>query len=376
MTWSQHRPSNGLPIRRTLDEIASQNVPPKKPTLRKNNWTRIDHDMIKMDLWGLVAEMAHSSRAVVEAFITRLEVHANNNKPRGSVEGFNVAALAITWRHDRDELARIYAALEHHDIGWIDQDHIVTFWPRNPDGEDVSAPERNRRKRLRKKIRDEGDAKGLSIDEILSAMEAAGVGYPQRWGDTRNAVTVTTRPEQIRKTENPGAEKNPDLSVQPALPENEQPTGAVDNSAAEPRGESANGLPMEVPAIDDAISTEAETWLATEGLRIVIERLVVPPQRAATLIERWRRDLQDDAPAMVQTIAQAAGCANAAHFMVSVTDAVKRHLVRATNGGSLQLGPVVLGPATPKPAPAAPLSDTTADSLPDFDVNRRRASRE
>lgn len=376
MTWSQHRPSNGPPIRKPLGEWADEKVPTRKASLRKYSWVRCDHELLKSDLWGLVAEMADSERPVVEAFVQRLEIFANGNQPRGSVVGFNVAALAVTWRRPKEELARIYAALEHHDIAWLDQDHIVTFWARNPDEEDVTSPARSKRYRDRMRIVENGKRRGATEVEILDALEAAGLGYPPSRRVTRDAVTVTARAEQNIKPANSVEGKTADFSMPAGTDVHVLTTGPVDNSAAEPLGESAAGLSTEVPASDDAISTEAETWLSTEGTRIVVECMAVPTTRAQTLIERWRRDLQHDAPAMVQIIAQASGCANAAHFLVAVTDAVRRHIVTSTNGGSLSLGPVRLGPATSKPAPAAPLSEPSAESPPDFDVNRRRASGE
>ncbi|MGD0333926.1 MAG: hypothetical protein ABSA90_11815 [Xanthobacteraceae bacterium] len=100
--------------------------------------------------------------ALIEALVIRLEVFANANLPRGSLEGFSLAALAAYWDlPNEDELARVYAALKHPDVGWIDQDHLVTFWERNPDVEDTTAAERQRRFRARRKEEKEKAAAAL-----------------------------------------------------------------------------------------------------------------------------------------------------------------------------------------------------------------------
>lgn len=375
--WSQHRPSNGPrgPARAGPDD------PPgiRKPSLRKYTWVRCDHDMLKSDLWGLVAEMAGSERPVVEAFVQRLEIFANGNQPRGSVLGFNVAALAVTWRRDKEELARIYAALEHHDVAWLDQDHIVTFWGRNPDEEDPSSPARSKRYRDRRRIVENGQRRGLTEAAILAELEAAGLGYPPSRVVTRDAVTVTARAEQ---TIQPAKGAEPEIAgVFPArdvMPQNPA-TGPVDNSADEPGGETS-GLAMEEVSQDDAISTEALAWLGSEAVRIVVERMVVPPTRAATLIERWGRDLEGDVAAMVRIIA-GADEANlmGARFHVTVSDQVQRHLRTVRHGPSLHLPPVLSregglpAPAKTQPAAESPVTEPAAEASP---PERRKAANE
>lgn len=384
--WGAHRIGRNS-YRPSKAEPPADPPGPRKPSLRKYTWVRCDHDTLKSDLWGLVAEMAGSERPVVEAFVQRLEIFANGNQPRGSVLGFNVAALAVTWRCDKEELARIYAALEHHDVAWLDQDHIVTFWARNPDEEDPSSPARSKRYRDRRRIVENGQRRGFTEAAILAELEAAGLGYPPSRVVTRDAVTVTARAEQTRQTAKraeteiagvfPSRPVDNDAS---GVTQQNPATGLVDNSAAELSGETA-GLAIEELAQDDAISTEALAWLGSEAVRIVVERMVVPPTRAATLIERWGRDLEGDVAAMVRIIA-GADEANlmGARFHVTVSDQVQRHLRTARHGPSLHLPPVLSReggmPAAARGQPAAESPGSIEPASEAEPAERRKAANE
>jgi hypothetical protein len=314
--------------------------PTKKASLKRYAWSRLHADLPTSDLWNLVADMAGCSRERVEAFVWRLEIYASTNRPRGSVEGFNVKALAASWRCPADDLARIFAALEDVDVMWIEDDVIVTFWERNPDEEDPTGFLRSRKSRKRQKIKQKMLARGAGVADILDEFERQGVAYPQTRIDTRVAVSVTARPDQIKT-----ATGDVDNSGDGAAGEAE---AATDKKAA-PNG----ALSTDAEALD-AETLDAETWLKTEGARLVTERLGVPTTRATTLIERWRRDLRDDAPAMVAIIAAAdRATRTAAHFQVSIGDAIKRHIVKRDVGSSLPLPPVLHGPAAVKPPPSA-----------------------
>ena len=331
---------------------APRDVPaPKKATLKRYAWSRLHADLPTSDLWNLVADIAQCSRERVEALVWRLEVYASTNRPRGSIEGFNIRALAASWRCPHEELARVFAALEDVDVGWIEDDVIVTFWERNPDEEDPTGPARSRRSRKRRAIKQAMLAKGASVADILDEFERQGVAYPQTLRDTRVAVTVTARSDQIKQ---------------------QRSTEAVDNCAAETAA-GAEGTGEEAAAPDDAQSTDAATWLETEGTRLVVERLQVPTNRARTLIERWSRDLGDDAPLMVNIIDSADKATRTVpHFLVTVTDAVRRHLDVQRSGRRLPLPPVPMGPATGQQKPPTHVSPVD-DAAPADNEERKRS---
>ena len=331
---------------------------------RKWHWCRRENGFSDMPVWRLVAVKLDVPLTIVLAFVNRLEEHANAADPRGSVEGFNAAEFGAALDISAETAAQIFAALEHHDVGWIGYGHLATFQVRNPDREDDNATERKRRQRRR----DRGMkqlARLFAAGEITEAQRLA--RETELLLDDRVAARLST-----------GHIVTP-RDIVTVTPEQSKvlATSAVDNSAAAPGGESA-GSAVENTLSDDAISTEAETWLSTEAVRIVVERMGVPTPRAQTLIERWRRDLNGDATTMVAIIAGADQAQlSAARFHVTVTDQVRRHIVTRELGTSLQLGPVAIGPAVVKAAPVLAAESPAAEvPLADELSQRRRASGE
>ncbi|MCC6172044.1 MAG: hypothetical protein IT481_08450 [Gammaproteobacteria bacterium] len=216
--------------------------------MRRYTWCRIHHDLVDDTRWRLVARMSGAPQHIVEAFVVRLDIYASANRPRGSVDGFNVVALAAHWNLPSEEqLARIYAALEHPQVGWIDQDQIVTFWERNPDVEDPTAAERKRRQRAKQR-------------EAKEEARRVRLGYPQSRVTDRDTVTVTTIPDQIIKKERAADEER--------------------------RGRAG----------------DSEAWLAVEGKRIVAERCGLLPSRAWTEVMRWRKELDGDGATLASLI--------------------------------------------------------------------------
>lgn len=262
--------------RQLLDAVAEAIVKPlKKPTLRRFTWCRIHHELLRKPLWRLVARMAGAPLPYVKLLVVELDLYASENTPRGSVEGFNVAALAADWGlAGDDQLARIYLALEHPEVGWLDQDFIVTFWDRNPDVEDATAAERMRRMRARKKAAKE------------AARAARETPYPQSRVTHRNAVTVTTRSDQIKQQAGGISEQEQGESGAAAGTSQAASVEAVHSNS----GESGDHL------------ADAEVWLAFEGKRIVSERCKWLPSRAWMEITRWRKELLDDVAALAAMI--------------------------------------------------------------------------
>jgi hypothetical protein len=250
----------------TPAEIAALDV--KKRRLRRFTWCRIHHALLDDVRWRLVARMAGAPQHLVEAFVLRLEIVASANTPRGSLDGLNIPALAAHWNLSSDEqLGRIYAALEHPEVGWIDQDTVITFYDRNPDVEDKTAAARPQRRRDRAR-----EAKAAA------KAQREGRAYPQSRVTDRDTVTVTPRSDQNIKQVMLGKEEK----------------GASEKAT--------NGTAIHT---DSGDSGDTEIWLAMEGKRIVSERCKLLPSRAWLEISRWRKELSDDIGALAEMIADA-----------------------------------------------------------------------
>ncbi len=269
-----------------------------KPTLKRYTWSRLHSDLLNNILWTLVGRRAAAPLPLVEAFVVRLEAHANVATPRGFVGDFNVAALAAVWGCEEEQLGRIYALLEHEDIGWINQDHIVTFWSRNPDS-DVEEAESRRKKDAERQQRKRERDKKIRAELRLKA------GYPQSRDVTRDSVTVTPRAEQIIKK--------------------------------------AAAVTADVPSESGDIVefSQAQAWLRTEGERLVCERMRVLRTRACQLIERWVADCGDIVGLVRFMRGAIAANVVADQFAALMDDQIGRHK-RGEEQRALPLAPVML----------------------------------
>ncbi|MDB5579803.1 MAG: hypothetical protein JWR80_4979 [Bradyrhizobium sp.] len=377
-------------------------------------WCRLENHFLDMPLWRVVAFKAHVPLYAVQAFVTRLESFANLAEPRGYVGDFNVDEFAAGLGMTGDIAAKIYVALCDPSVRWIDQEHVATFHARNPDKPDENSGERKKRSRSRKDVRTklaqlrrldrvleqeriliEAMLDGLE-DEVLYRVQVRLANALSTGHEGHNVTFVDMLPigpGLVRG--NPANSAQNDVSighgghivtsrdivtVTPRADQSLETTGPVDNSAAEPAGETA-GLSIDEVVADDAISLEAEAWLGSEAVRIVVQRMQVPPTRAATLIERWRRDLDGDGAAMVAIITGAdAANLSPSHFHVTVSEQVKRHIVTATRGQPLHLPPVLSREGgLPAPARGQPAAEPPASLEPASEAQppeRRKAANE
>jgi hypothetical protein len=323
---------------------------------RKFSWCRRDNGFSDMPLWRSIARRLDLPLPFVQAFAGRLEEMANAGDPRGYIGDFDAEQAAAAHDIDAATANRIFAELETR--RWIVEGHIESFFRRNPDVyEDRDrVNERKKRERERKAITGELakltrlglvtepdrlkvelaiQHRGISLDELsgisgvlrrtaLAQLSTGPVSHRDKLSTDqqlstgqmshRDNVTVTTRADQ---------------KVSPA---------PVDNSGDNAGGESA-GLPKQQETPDEQSSTEAARWLEAEGARLIVELSNEPLTRAAMLIERWGRDLEDP-PLMVRIIAGAVEVGlTGARLQLVIGEQVRRHLEHKRHGTPLPLMP-------------------------------------
>jgi hypothetical protein len=215
----------------------------------------------------------HEIQAVAIALLCK----ANGARPRGSLAEFSPLECAAALDLPAEHVIRIYAAFE--ESGWIDQDYLTTWDDRQPDKEDPTAAERQRRRRAK--------IKGQWPKEVVHMSRR----------DKRDVTTEERRQLQ------------------------EEP---VDNSAV---------VPVESPLA-------ADEWLNALGVAIVADRLDKPALKAVETIARWCRD---SSPEIVAEAVKAADKINyvGAQFHNLVTTQIARARYQETNGPVLLLGPVL-----------------------------------
>ena len=330
---------------------------------RKFHWCRRPNGFSDMPIWRVVSQTLDMPLHQVLAFANRLEelgnAAANYGDVRGSLARFSAEEFAMALGMSAGDAARLYAELERPEIGWIAFDHVADFYDRNPDREDESAAERQRRKRLRDAIQKQlarlsrlgkiDERQRRAIEEVLGGTE---VELRNLQAKLSAAELSTATPElstgphvtrDSRDMDNPDFSRPQKLStvtrdsrmsqrdIVTVTPEQSRvvTAAAVDNSGDGPSGEK-KGLPKE---------DEATAWLETEGRLLLIDRLQIRPQLAELYIERWRRDLRDDA-ALEKIIRAADGAGYiGARFHTLVTEQWRRHVARNMNGPQLPLMP-------------------------------------
>lgn len=329
---------------------------------RKFHWCRRPNGFCDMPIWGVVADKTGLPLYQVVAFVNRLEElgnsAANFGEIRGHVARFSATEFGRALGMSAEDAGRIYAALEHPEVGWIAYDHVADFYDRNPDREDEGAAERKRRQRLRDAIRRQlanlgragkiEERQRRAIEEVLGGTETElrnlqaklsqlelstredvtrdgrdGLGVVDNRLSTTGSVTrdgrmsqrdiVTVTPEQITKVDK----------------------AVVDNSGDSGRGDSGRLAGDEFLPEPSA----ATLWLASEGKRVLIEFMQIRASLAETYLQRWRRDLEDD-EVLVAIIkgADEAGYIGA-RFHTIVTDQLRRHIAVKQNGPPLPLMP-------------------------------------
>jgi hypothetical protein len=354
---------------------------------RKFHWCRRPNGFSDMPMWGVVADKLGLPLYQVLAFANRLEelgnAAANFGEIRGNLSRFSSIEFAKALGMSAEDVARIYAALEHPDIGWIAYDHIADFYDRNPDKEDEGAAERKRRQRLRESIRRQlaklsmlgkiDESERRAIEEALGGAEAelrnlqaklsqaelrdelSTAGHVTRDGrDTRVDVTRDGRDihpqlkNAFQELQNavPGSEKKlsttdpvtrdgrmSQCDIVTVTPEQSKDlrAGGLDNFG-DGSGSEGSGLATGQVA-------EATIWLVSSGRQMLIDFMQIRPALAETYLERWRRDIQDDA-ALVAIIqgAEQAGYIGA-RFHTIITEQLKRHVARVQHGPQLPLMP-------------------------------------
>lgn len=309
-----------------------------KPTLRRYTWSRLHTDLLDDNRWALVARRANAPLAMVEAIIIRLENHANRSRPRGFVGDFSADGMAARWNVEADVVGRIVAELEAGDIGWIDQDQIVTFWARNPDIVDETAAERQQRARDRQKcirtlagqlqlglitdqqfvqrklaLKDSKEPKAL-MDAWTAAPSSPNPSRRDAVTITRDDRDVTTRADHIIKQEQPRKEES----------------GSAKEEASSP-----------VYSGEIVDERHAELWLVADGAQLAAERMKIAPELAVTTLRRWRRDIP--AAVFVNFLRSAAATAppdRPSNFHIMVTGQVERFIRERDEGARLPLPPV------------------------------------
>lgn len=291
---------------------------------RKFHWCRRQNGFSDMPIWRVVALQLSLPLYQVLAFVNRLEELANAAEQRGHVGSFNPAEFGAALGMSTDDAARIFAALEDQAIGWVAFEFVATFYDRNPDKDDDSAAERKRRQRSRQR----------GMREIARAFAAGKINEAERRAaeaelllDARLSTSLSGHNVTPRDIVTVTPEQNTVLS-----------RGTVDNSGDVARGAS-EGLPDGAHGDGSNPLENPTRWLDSEGRQMLVNYLQISSGLAATYIERWRRDLLDDAALVAIILGADKTGFIGARFHTVITEQWRRHVATAQYGRELPLMP-------------------------------------
>lgn len=332
-----------------LGAVASNvTAPPKRERHRKWLWSRLENDFFENPVFRAAAELTGLPLFQVAAIAGRLECLANKSDPRGYVGDFRPVEFGAALGMPAEEAARIFAALEHHDIQWLDQGFVVTFYERNPDKLDLTAAERDRRRKARNWIRKELQKRvdngsiswdqregvvamlPLFPDEQLVALRkklGEGVALEHALLSTGHAGHAVASRDSVAAT--PRAE----------LTKANQPPN-VDNFGTATRGETSGPSNDGAEGAGGDPQQAARLWIGTEGRRLAIERMAhEQPGRVETLLQRWlEQDLEGDALALMSVLTELSRVPllTGAKFHVELTNRCAQHRRMMQARGDLQ----------------------------------------
>lgn len=338
-------------MRAAAEAIAERAPGLKKPTLKRYPWSRLHSDLLDDIRWPLVARRAQVPLPIVEALVMRLEVHANRSQPRGYVGDFNAEAMAVRWGVDVDTVLRTFAELERDDIGWIDQDHIVSFWARNPDSDqDPTAAERQHRKREHDRTLRASILAGTGVSPALIAARSRPLSPAERKRRQRQRERAERQQDVTNASRNGvTGHASRDASVTEKRPQ-KQELGMSHRDSVTSRPEQsrkernvtspAAGLAPVYPVVF-ADKAKALQWLRDEGEVILMRRCQVLRSKAGRMIQRWSLTLGDITALAEIILATSATAAQGASFERMVVDQVARRTVEKL-GPALPLPPVAI----------------------------------
>jgi hypothetical protein len=285
------------------------------------------------------------------AFVNRLEElgndSANRGDFRGSVADFKAQDFAAALDISVEDAHKLYAILQHPEVGWIADGVIADFHDRNPDVEDPTAAERQRRRRAREKIcrmvAEKERAGFISGEERLEIENRLPrLGHPELVNlqvelEAKSLQTSVTRDSRMSRRDRVTTSAN--LTEPPSSAPSETQNVTCDNatvtldqnkpdrptlSATIPKAASLGSasLPKEENEIVSGPGTDPAIWLNEKGSELIMNRMDEPYERAMTRLSGWSERVRD--PAILAGILQCAQDRSGHSFHMEVSDQIRR----------------------------------------------------
>jgi hypothetical protein len=313
---------------------------------RQYHWCRRPNGFSDMPMWRVVAQYAQVPLYQVLALVNRLEELANNaanfGDERGSVATFDPDEFGAALVMPTEEAARIFAALEHEKVRWIEERTVRTFHDRNPDREEDREDVRNRKRRSRSRQRVRESLARLSRTGKVSDKERLSIEVTLKGLADGDLVELQVRLARLEQVTQSQSDRCDIVTVTPDQTTNfDQGRKPVPSEPVAPTPIGTNVTPIDPSVFADG--SRALQWLKGDGAALVAHRLGGLRHKADDQVQRWSTTLCNDSLGLAGAIYSALAtqaCGDA--FRKLVENQVAR---RATEliAPVLPLGPVQVG---------------------------------
>jgi hypothetical protein len=151
--------------------------------VKRYDWFRLYNDFLGHPKFRHVARQCGLSICEVSMIAVALLRTANRSRPRGWVRDFSVIDCGAALDIEPDNVGEVFRQLEK--LGWIENDYLATWDERQPDQENPTAADRQRRRREKLKLERAGKA---ARDKQFEERDA-----PRYWLTTDGKAIVMRR---------------------------------------------------------------------------------------------------------------------------------------------------------------------------------------
>jgi hypothetical protein len=313
-------------------------------------WCRRPNGFSDYPKWRAVSTRAGYNLCTVLAFVNRLEELGNDavnrGDIRGSISGFKAADFAAALDITAEDANKLFATLEHPDIGWIADGMIADFIDRNSDTEDPTSTERKRRERTRTRIlrklgelarlgqisngeRTEIENNLMGLDHqqlvrLLMEFEAKSL-QPTVTRDVllsrRDSVTSSVNPIEIPPNATTEAISVTRDTVTVPVDQNRDFIESQSFSKLTVNCVETVGSAVEVRTVAALADLDSATWLKQEGPQLIMDRLGGTYDQVMARLSRWSGQVSD---AVLADILKGAEGLSGHNFHMEVTDQIRR----------------------------------------------------
>ncbi|MGE0751837.1 MAG: hypothetical protein AB7F39_06750 [Variibacter sp.] len=281
-------------------------VAERKP--KRYGWYREYEQDMTEPVWRLIARTSGRPLAEVHAVRSAINRCASMARRHGWIGDFDADECAEMLDLELQHVTAILSAM--HEREWLAEGYIVNWSDRNPDQEDPTMAERQRRRRARMKVRKKL-AMGQTITEAEGALlsRVTGPGTDMVKPPTRGGPLVITEP----------------------LDDSPEAINAATISTAKN---------AQLYLLGGGTGTPADFGYAS---KVVADKMGMRRMAADTTIRGWLSLMNGDVTALAKMIDAADhGRMIGEAFEQVVKTGIKRYIAEATKGPELPLGPAVV----------------------------------